>query len=509
MNIVRNTFSNIFLSISKGLAGLLIIPLFIRLIGKQDYGIIVLIMGIMGYAELFDVGLRPALVRQLSAEKLDDQEANGIFNSAIVGSFLYFAAAFLLIAPLVWFFGQSLGIPAPELHSLWFYLFLFFYLFLQILSPIFSAVLISKNRFDLVNFRAGVFTIFGLFFTIFLVWITGLSYEAWMLSSLISKMLELITIFLLCRKYHPALHVRIRNYSGEKLRSLLSFGWKMLVSKWNKKIKFDSDPIILSYFLGPASLALYRPGAALVQSIRPIVSAMSGQLFVSASHAHRDQDKNRLRLILFSGSKITVLVFLPVFFVLFFSGEWLISLWLGKSFSVSEMNQIYQVMLGWLVIDLFFYLEGSSYSVLFGMNKLDFMIKADFLISIANIVCSVLLLKFSDLGIISVLIPGLLLELFARVGFFFHTAKQIGISILSCLKDYLLPVFFVFGLVFIPLWFLQASHISFLSGLIILAFLTGLFYPFLAWRIGLSAEERTLLSQKLQHYLPFLKRNVS
>lgn len=506
MNIFRNTFSNVLFTLTKGISGLLVIPVLIKLIGKEDYGVVLLIMSIIGYTELFDAGLKMALVRNLTAESHDEHSQSEIFVAALAGSFVYFfiSAAFLSCA--IFFFGVKLGLPATEVHGGYLYGFTFLFLLINILNPIFSALIISKNRLDLVNYRSATFTIIGLGLTIAMVWITGWSYRAWMLATLISKIIEFLVIFRISFIFFPNLRLDPSLFSQRKLRSLLSFGWKILIVKWNRKMKFDSDPIAISFFMGPAALALYRPGVALVQSIRPLVTSLSAQLYVTASTAEKNKDRKTMRKIFLTGSKLTFLVFLPVFFVLFYSGEFLIDLWLGNSFSSSEIKQIYQVMLGWLFIDLFFYLEGSSYSVLFGINKLDFMIKTDFLISIANITFSVLLLKYSDFGILSVLIPGLMIELFARVGFFMYTARQIDISMKSCLKDYLIPLLMVFGMIFIPLSLVQAQQIAFMAGILILFLLTGLIYPFLAWKLGLSPEERILISQNLQKYLPFLKR---
>jgi O-antigen/teichoic acid export membrane protein len=504
MSITRNTISNLVFSLSKSLSGLILIPLFVGQVGKESYGIVVLLLGIVGYAELFDLGLKPALVRNLTAEKLDQKSENEVFIAALAGSAFYFIVSIIFLVPAIFFLGARFGLPTQLVESPIIYLFVFFYLFINIINPIFSALLISKNRFDLVNYRSSFFSILGIGLTILLVWVTDLSYYAWMIATLLSKTMELLVLVFLSKKYFPYLGIHFSLFSWKRLGSLIGFGWKMLLSKWNKKIKFDSDPLVLSYFLGPASLAIYRPGSALVQSIRPIVSSMAGQLFVSASKAHRDENKKSLQFLLISGSKFTVLAYLPIFFTFCFYGEWMISLWLGKAYQAQDIHLIYQVLVFWSLIDLFFYIEGSAYSILFGINQLDFMIKADLVVSIINIICSVILIKYFQMGILSVLIPGVIIEFFVRVGFFINTANRIDLTYRDCLRQYFLPLTTLFIIFVGPFWLLSVQTFSLWIQIPIYLTALIIFYPVLSWKLVLNDEERRLIRGKFGRFIPFI-----
>ena len=504
MSVVRNTLSNIIFSVCKSISGLILIPIFVGQVGKDNYGIIVLLLGIVGYAELFDLGFKPALVRSLTAEKNEERAENSIFITALVGSLIYYTISVVFLLLGICFFGAHFGIPIEVINSPIIYLFVTIYLFINIVNPIFSALLISQNRFDLVNYRAGFFSILGIILTIILVYVTNLSYYAWMIATLASKAMELVVLIFLSKKFFPNLRFNFSLYSKNRLKSLLTFGSKLLVSKWNKKIKFDSDPLVLSYFLGPASLAIYRPGSAIVQSIRPIISSMAGQLFVSASKAHREQNKEKLRLFLISGSKFTVLAYLPLFFLFYFLGEFLINFWLKSAYSIGDIHLIYQVLIFWSLIDLFLYIEGSSYSVLFGINELDLIIKIDFLISILNIICSILLVKYSDLGILGVLIPSIITEFFVKIGLFIYTAQKIGITFIDCLRNYFGPLILIFTTIFALLWISHQQNLSTWFEILIFVTINVSLYPILAWKFVLSDEERRLSSAKLGRYIPFI-----
>ena len=505
MSITRNTISNLVFSLSKSLSGLILIPLFVGQVGKESYGIVVLLLGVVGYAELFDLGLKPALVRNLTAEKLDKESENEVFITALAGSAFYFVISIVFLVPAIFFLGSRFGLPKQLVESPIIYLFVVFYLFINIVSPIFSALLISKNRFDLVNYRSSFFSILGIVLTIILVWITDLSYYAWMIATLFSKIAELIVLIILSKKFFPYLRFDFLLYSQRKLKSLVTFGFMQLIAKWNKKIKFDSDPLVLSYFLGPASLAIYRPGSAIIQGIRPLISSMAGQLYVSASKAHRDENKERLRLLLISGSKFTVLAYLPLFFIINFYGEFLINLWLRSAYSIQEIHIVYQVLIFWSFIDLFLYFEGSSYSVLFGINHLNLIIKIDFLISIINIICSILLVKYFNFGVLGVLIPSIITEFFVKIGLFIYTARKIDISFADCLTFYFAPLLSIFTTVFGLLWLNHQQSFSTWIEISIFTIINISIYPILAWKFTLNDEERRLFSTKLGRFIPFIK----
>jgi O-antigen/teichoic acid export membrane protein len=505
MSITRNTISNLVFSLSKSLSGLILIPLFVGQVGKESYGIVVLLLGVVGYAELFDLGLKPALVRNLTAEKLNQESENEVFITALAGSAFYFVISCLFLLPAILFLGSRFGLPKQLVESPIIYLFVVFYLFINIVSPIFSALLISKNRFDLVNYRSSFFSILGIVLTIFLVWVTDLSYYAWMIATLFSKTIELVVLIILSKKFFPYLKLDFLLYSQKKLKSLVTFGFMQLIAKWNKKIKFDSDPLVLSYFLGPASLAIYRPGSAIVQGIRPLISSLAGQLYVSASNAHRDQNKERLKLLLISGSKFTVLAYLPLFFIINFYGEFLINLWLRSAYSTQDIHIVYQVLILWSFIDLFLYFEGSSYSVLFGINQLNLIIKIDFLISIINIICSVLLVKYFNFGVLGVLIPSIVTEFFVKMGLFIYTARKIDVSFTECLTLYFAPLFSLFTTMFVLLWLNHQQGFSTWIEILIFVTINISLYPILAWKFTLNDEERRLFSAKLGRFIPFIK----
>jgi O-antigen/teichoic acid export membrane protein len=231
---------------------------------------------------------------------------------------------------------------------------------------------------------------------------------------------------------------------------------------------------------------------------------MAGQLFVSASKAHRDQNRERLKLLLVTGSKFTVLAYLPLFFTFYFYGESLISLWLKTAYSIEDIHSIYQVLILWSFIDLFLYVEGSSYSVLFGINHLDLIIKIDLVISVLNIICSIVLVKYFNFGILGVLLPSIATEFFVKIGLFIYTAQKIGITLGDCFNNYFVPLLSVFTITFIALSLSHHLNLSFWPELLIFITTTICLYPILAWKYTLSDEERKLFFAKLGRYIPFV-----
>lgn len=499
-SIARNTISNVVFTLVKGTSGLVMIPVFIALIGKENYGIVVLILSIIGYTELFDAGLKMALVRNLAAEKHNEHSQNEIFVAALAGSGLYFLVSGLFLSASIFIFGKGLGLPEAEVKGPLLYGFSLLFLFINIFNPIFSALIISKNRLDIVNYRAAFFNVMGLGMTIFLVWMTGWTYRGWMLAVLISKILELLVILHISRRFFPEIQFRPSLFSWQKLRSLLSFGWKILIAKWNRKMKFDSDPIVLSYFLGPASLALYRPGAAIVQSLRPLITSLSGQLYVSAATAVKNKDMETVRKIFLTGSRLTMLAYLPVFFCLIFLGDFLLDCWLGNAFRADELVLIYHTVICWAIIDLFFYTEGTSSSILFGINQLSLMVRLDFLLSLLNLLCSVMLLKYSQFGLLSVMIPGVIIEFFSRTFFFFNTAYRIGLSFSYCWKNYFFPIILVFLFTGLPLAIFQGIVLPGWQRFFALIAIILLIYPTAAWKIALSENEKNMILSKFRRF---------
>ncbi len=113
--------------IAAAIVGLIVVPLYLRLLGKEGYGLVGFYVALQSWMLLFDMGLSPAVARQLSRFKA------GALRPDQAVALLRAAESLFLVAGLIaglclflaggWIARDWLGpsrIPAPELrHALW------------------------------------------------------------------------------------------------------------------------------------------------------------------------------------------------------------------------------------------------------------------------------------------------------------------------------------------------------------------------------------------------------
>src|SRR6266446_9973364 len=166
--LARNTIWNLIGSGAPMLVAVFCIPILIRGLGKERFGVLALAWALIGYASLFDLGLGRALT-QLVARKLGAAEEREIpslaWTSLLLMMLLGFAgtACILLISP--WLTGHGLNIPAAlQGEALQSFRLLGLSLPFVITTAGLRGLLEAHQRFGLINalrIPMGVFTFAG------------------------------------------------------------------------------------------------------------------------------------------------------------------------------------------------------------------------------------------------------------------------------------------------------------------------------------------------------------
>lgn len=451
-----NTFSNILLTLSKFILGILLVPVLIGELGKESYGFIVILLSILGISDFFDIGIRQSLSKSIASVKGNNKnEIEKYFSNALIAYHFIFIIAATVVVMVFYGFGNffNLGKLPKDLTEIEIILFLIFYIYFGLIQSAYSGIIVSANRFDLNNYRSAFFSITSIIFIIISIEVFHLGIRGWVYTTIIFKFLELLALMKLKERLYPGVKLVLALFNYKSMKELISFGGIIFMATWNKKIKFDSDPFLITHFMSPAALVLYRPGTSLAQNVRPIISSFAGQMYVSATQASVNSDEDRLKKIFITGSKYTALLSIPFLLFFGFEGRDILTLWLGKVLNSQELETCYYVLLGWCFIDFFFYIEGSSFSVLFGIGKLKHMIYLDFLIAVTNICAGIAIFYFFNLGVLSVIIPGVVIELFARLYFLFYTGSQINVSKMVIFNKILLKILWIL-MITVPLSFL-------------------------------------------------------
>jgi O-antigen/teichoic acid export membrane protein len=485
---------------------LLLVPIFIDELGKDGYGIIILLGTIISFSVLFEFGVRSGLVRFLakSYARKEFHEFNVFLNT----SFVIYVGVWVILSLLLFFFAPVLvetfnvSSAQRELTITLLRTFGIITMFWSFTSPIFSAVTSALNRYDVTNYRQSVLGMVSIVTIILAVKYLKVGIIGWAVLTIFFDAITSISIIVIAFRLVPQIRFSFHFFRKKELYEMLGFGFISFIGGWSRKMKIDADPLILSSFFSPAAIPVYRSGVSMPGHTRPLIAALSGQIHTVSTAVYSKGDTVRFNKVFETGTKYTLLMGIPMLLIFLFFAEDILTLWLGSRLTTEELYSARLCMQGMALIDFCFYLEGSAYAILYGMNKLKFMTFTDIFLGIINIGASIVLVKYSTLGIPSVLIPTIVLEGIARPLYLYYTAGVMGYDKALILPRIYIPSFLVLAVTGLSAWGIklaspQISLFTLLAG----AFLLGLVWLASTWLLGFTPQDR----KDILHILKFSK----
>ena len=347
--LARNTVWNLLGSGAPMIVAVVCIPILIRGLGKERFGVLTLTWALIGYASLFDLGLGRALT-QLVAKKLGAGEEKEIpalaWTSLLLMLLLGLAgtACILLISP--WLTHSALNVPdALEPETLQSFRLLGLSLPFVITTAGLRGLLEAHQRFGLISalrIPMGVFTFAGpllvLPFSKSLVPVVGTlvagRVAAWALHLLV------------CLRFLPELGRSIA-WERSAVGPLLRFGGWMTVSNVVSTLMVTIDRFLIGALVTMTAVTYYATPYEVVTKLWLIPGALVGVMFPAFSTSSA-QDRNRTAVLFRRSVKCILLVLFPVVLLLIVLAHDGLRVWLGGEFAANSVHVVQ-----WLAVGVF------------------------------------------------------------------------------------------------------------------------------------------------------------
>ncbi len=310
------------------------IPVLVRGLGTDRFGILTLAWVLIGYLSLFDLGLGRALTK-LVAEALgegdEERVARLVWPALIFMALLGAAVAAGAMLLLPWGIREVLNIPeALQGETLGAFTLLVFFLPLVIPSIGMRGVLDAYQRFGLTNtvrIALGVYSFAAplavLPFSRSLVPVVAVL--------MVGRVAACLAHFALGFWVVPALRSR-RPIEREHLLPLLRFGGWMTVTNVLSPVMINLDRFWISAWLSVTAVAYYATPNEVVTKLWFYPWALIGVLFPAFSTSVA-ADPAQTRRIYGSGLKFVFLVMFPVTLIIATFAHEALGLWLDKTFA--------------------------------------------------------------------------------------------------------------------------------------------------------------------------------
>lgn len=247
-----------------------------RLLTPKDYGIIALITIFINLANVFiQTGFNTALIQKKDADELDFSTVFyiSLFIATLLYILLFFASPYIAE-----FYGQSLLIPILRVLAIT--------LFFGAVNSIQIAIISRNMQFKKLFYRnLGAMIISGV------VGIT-MAYKGFGVWSLVGQQLTNQIISTIIMWFTVKWRPRIL-FSFERLKGLLSYGWKILVSNLISTLFLNLRDIIIGKIYNPSMLGYFNRGR---QFPALIITNIDGSIQSVMLPTYSSEQDNRKRV---------------------------------------------------------------------------------------------------------------------------------------------------------------------------------------------------------------------
>lgn len=510
--IAINAASRGLATLANAAVGLMLVPYMIGHYGRDGYGLVSLVVAMVGMSAVADLGLRGSLGRFLSEHaalqnvaRFNEQASSALSIYLLMGVTLA-TTFFVLSADIV----AALKIPEQLTHEAQFIIRCYGSpgILLTFLVAAFETMIASSNRFDLINnIQTGV----GLLRGALIVGVINFSdwgITGWALAMSMALIVNLLLLGFTAWRITPGLRLRLSLVSRKAVVALLSLGGYVFALQLTALIGIRVDPIILTALLGTAAVTLYAPAASLANAFHPLVETLSHQFSPLATGYHVRGDTRHLQDLLLRGTRYTLLMGIPVCTILAVFADRICAAWLGTTLG-TDVATVASMLILWSVIDFFNYAGGVHYPTLLGMNRLRFLVRLEVPLAVLNIAGSILLVRYSQLGVVGVIVPTVIITAVRRPVTALYTAKACGLTGQEYFRaSYRRPLVVATILVLAALGLDNVVNSSSLIALVSCVLLTIMLWIVLCWVLGFERNDREVFQQIAGRFRSYLRRSV-
>lgn len=331
----RNIFSGWIALVAEIIVAFVLTPYIIIKLGAATYGIWSLMISIIGYLGLIDIGIRGSVGRYINHYlALKDRRAVSevVGTSTIILSTLSILAGIAAFILAENFFAIFPKTPPELTGEIRFALpLLALGLWLSFVSSILGNLLAAKEALYLTN-GFSLITLLVRSVAIYFVLDAGHGIHSLVLVTLGASLLgALLTLWSVRRVFASEMPSFVM-FSISRLHEMWRFGLASFVARTSSTMANDSAPIIGMWVLGPEAVAIYSIALTLTQNARRVLDQAGTAIFPSVMKAGAIKDFLGLRALYLRYMDISFAIGSLVFVgLIFFSGDFL-RLWVGTEY---------------------------------------------------------------------------------------------------------------------------------------------------------------------------------
>ncbi len=365
-------------------------PYLVHGVGARVYGFWTLIMTLIGYYGLLDLGLSSAAARYLAQAfgKGDQGELDRVASTTFL--------LFTLVALAVWAAAALSAAACPLFVRRPAEVELFKRTLLvmgaaaavQLRAKAYLGLLMAALDYDLIAgvsivrtllYAAGVYGVLRVHRGLVAVAAVVLAVNA----------LQYFALFAACRLRFASVRFALLRFDREKIGPLLAYGWKTLVCQLGDVMRFRLDTVLIATFLNAAMVTPYAVGSRLVEAYQQIVYNTVAMMLPVFSRYEGEGDYAAIREALLKVTKLATIMSIFIGASVLFYGRPFIRRWMGPGFDGSYV--VAAILAAAFMIEL---PQTPGIQLMYGLSKHKLYAVLSVWEGAANLVLSAVLLRW-------------------------------------------------------------------------------------------------------------------
>lgn len=332
LRLIRDSLINNSSFLVSGLVGIILVPLLLRGLGAELYGLWIAALAVASVVQVVDFGLGLSVAREVAAASSGlGRVAAARFVAAAGNAYLFlglFGGLLLFLVGLPLSSGLQLSADSRRLAPWVFGLTGLAFAADQMLAFA-TWVFHGLRRFDKANLFSIVATLLRAAGIVALL-ATGAGLVALTAWAAITSALMAGAALVFIARLDPDYRLRAGRLDWAALRASLPFGFAVQLTRGVNNLLWNAAPILIGLLRGSPAIVPYYIGAKFPLAVTEITSRGAGVFFPAASEQERARNTARTQEILEVGTRWVLVIALPLCLGLWFLTPNLLRAWLGE-----------------------------------------------------------------------------------------------------------------------------------------------------------------------------------
>lgn len=482
------------------LCSIITVPLILSTLGEEEYGLWILLMSLTGYFGLSNLGISYSLKNKVAY--LFAESKHNEINNFISACFLFYSFLFILILGIVYLliytdlfpfnFLLSQNIVFIDKAKVVFTIIITFYLFNVFVAGVINNTFHGLQEISRLNIVGAIYSVISsVIFICFLL--TRPSLIGIVFFQGFSNILQITILYGILKRKFNWLKISIRISNLKYMKAIKASSFYFFTGSILTIIITSVDNIVISHYVGLSSVFIYAilfklfliPSGAL-----PIATAS----WPLISSLHQKKEYSELKKFYSNVLRLNVMSKVPLFVVAAIFSKEIISFWVG-----SDVFYGYSLVVIFLLTWILWVWNGSNMVFINAMSLHKLVQLPLFFEATINLSISILLVKYTSLGIVGVALGTLIGQMLVSVHYVPRIlSRQLDIKPFKEFSKIIIPLLIPFSLLFGLKILIDYIFIVTIVkyGLYIMS---AVFYFMLLYLVVLKVSERQIIKEKIMN----------